>query len=75
MANETVNIRLNKNIQCTKCVYGVILNPYDSFCVQYDLKPQGILYEGKECPYFKKSLYTRPSEDENIEEKGNAENI
>lgn len=78
MEKDTYNIRLTRNIQCTKCVYGVILNPYDSYCVQYKLKPQEVLYEGKDCPYFKKSLYIRPVEEEpeqDIEENGNAENI
>ena len=59
---EDITIKVEKDIKCLSCCYGVIINPYDSFCGQYKLKPKEVLYEGKDCPMYKKSLYVKKGE-------------
>ncbi len=49
---EDYSITINKNIKCKSCKYGVLFSPYDTWCIKYDLKPNEVLYEGKDCPKY-----------------------
>ena len=49
---EDYSITINKNIKCRSCKYGVLFSPYDTWCTKYDLKPNEVLYEGKDCPKY-----------------------
>jgi len=64
---EEYNIT-NKKIKCLSCKYGVVFNPYDTWCLMYDSKPKGILKEEKDCPYYCKTAYKSIIEELNKEE-------
>ena len=49
---DECDVTINKDIKCKTCKYGVLLNPYDTWCTEYDLKPTEVLYGGYDCPKY-----------------------
>ena len=66
---EDYSITINKNIKCRSCKYGVLFSPYDTWCTEYDLKPNEILYEGKDCPHYRKTAFRSIIDELNKEDK------
>lgn len=65
---EDYSINTNKSIKCKSCKYGVLFSPYDTWCMKYDLKPNGILYDGKDCQYYCKTTFRSIIDELNNEE-------
>ena len=50
---QEISVKLSaENIKCKNCIFATD-NPFDYHCAKFKLKPNEVLFDGKECPKFK----------------------